>query len=154
MMNNGAADIQVRPAVPADAGELAVLFDHYRQFYEYGADLQLAEHFISERLTRGDSRLFVALCEEAVVGFVQCYPGFASLECRPSWLLSDLFVAPGFRRWGVAQALLDATRRAADTAGCCVVELFTAKTNAGAQRLYEANNYQADRQFIHYELWL
>lgn len=146
--------IQIRQATLADLAVLSILFDHYRQFYGYSADPVMAERFIGERLAGGDSQLFIADAGGIAVGFAQCYPGFASLECRPSWLLSDLFVEPDQRQQGIGQQLLGATRKAAEGAGCALVELFTAKTNTGAQKLYEANGYEADRQFIHYELFL
>ncbi len=114
----------------------------------------MAQRFIGERLTSADSHLFVARLDSRVCGFVQCYLGFASLECRPSWLLSDLFVAVGVRGFGVGRALLQHVRQAAEAGGCCVVELFTAKTNAEAQRLYESEGYREDLEFLHYELFL
>ncbi len=131
---------------------LVPLFDQYRQFYGYPGDLALARGFLQQRLERGDSRILLACLQNAAVGFVQCYPGHASLECRPSWLVSDLFVTPAARGQGVAQALLSGCHTAAEQAGCCLLELFTARDNRVAQRLYEAQGYREDTQFLHYEL--
>lgn len=154
MQSLSPGSIEISPASHADTEALSLLFDQYRQFYGYNADLPLARRFIGERLTSADSHLFVARLDFRVCGFVQCYPGFASLECRPSWLLSDLFVAVDVRGLGVGRALLQHVWQAAEAAGCCVVELFTAKTNGEAQRLYESEGYRKDREFLHYELFL
>ncbi len=154
MQRHSYSDIQINRATAADSSALSVQFDLYRQFYGYAADLPQAERFIAQRLAAADSHLLVARAGTVICGFVQCYPGFASLECRPSWLLSDLFVIPEARGQGVGRALLQATRTEAEAAGCCVVELFTAKSNNTAQRLYESEGYREDAEFLHYELFL
>lgn len=143
-----------RPVAREDLDCLTPLFDQYRQFYGYATDVTLARQFLAQRFEREDSVLFLARSAEQTLGFAQCYPGQSSLECRPCWLLSDLFVLPEVRQRGVAQALLERVRQAAVAADCCLVELFTARDNVPAQRLYEAEGYALDRTFLHYELML
>ncbi|MFC6670171.1 GNAT family N-acetyltransferase [Marinobacterium aestuariivivens] len=146
--------LTVREACRDDIVDLAPLFDQYRQFYGYDGDLTKAERFLRARFEAQDSLLLLARKGPTAVGFVQCYAGYSSLECRPSWLLSDLFVVAEARRQGVARALLQATRQAATRQSCCLVELFTARANLGARRLYEAQGYVEDKEFLHYELML
>jgi ribosomal protein S18 acetylase RimI-like enzyme len=67
-------------------------------------------------------------------------------------LLNDLFVAPAFRKAGVARRLMDAARRHAVETGATEIELMTAHTNAAAQALYESLGYELDREFRHYVL--
>ncbi|GGB91299.1 N-acetyltransferase [Marinobacterium zhoushanense] len=137
-----------------DLPDLIDLFDLYRTFYDYASDRDKAALFLRERLEQGSSIILLARLQEQAVGFVQCYPAHSSLECRPSWLLSDLYVAETFRGLGIGSALLEAAQNIAREAGCCVVELFTAKTNTAARQLYEMQGYREDREFLHYELFL
>ena len=146
----------VRQAGPADVDLVAPLFDAYRQFYQRPSDLALARAFLAERLDREESVIFVAERDGRAVGFVQLYPLFSSTAARPSrlWLLNDLFVAPAARGGGVGHALMEQARRLAEETGAVGLELATARTNVGAQRLYESLGYQLDDQFLRYELGL
>lgn len=146
----------VRQAGPADAPIVAPLFDAYREFYEQPSDPALARAFISERLERGESVIFVAERNGRPVGFVQLYPLFSSTSPRPRrlWLLNDLYVAPEARGSGVGHALMARARRLAEETDACGLELATARTNQMAQRLYESLGYRRDDLFLRYELGL
>ena len=71
-------------------------------------------------------------------GFTQLYPTFSSVRAARVWVLNDLFVAPGARKRGVAQALLDAAAAFARGDGAIRLELETTPENATAQALYRA----------------
>lgn len=146
----------VRQAGPGDVDLVAPLFDAYRQFYQQPSDPALARAFLAERLARGESVVFLAERDGRAVGFVQLYPLFSSTAERPRrlWLLNDLFVAPEARGGGVGRALMDRARRLAEETGAVGLELATARTNTGAQRLYESLGYRLDEQFLRYELGL
>ena len=145
-------DLVIRPAAPADLGVLAPLFDGYRQFYGQAADLELARHFIGERLARMDTVLFLAEAGGKAAGFTHLFPIFSSTRCQRLWLLNDLFVDPDSRTRGVGKALLLAAREYAVSTGACGLELATAHTNVTAQRLYESLGWKLDQTFRHYEL--
>jgi ribosomal protein S18 acetylase RimI-like enzyme len=148
--------VEIRRASTADLDLLVPLFDAYRQFYRQPPDPARARGFLAERLTGGESVVFLALehagAEPTPAGFTQLYPIFSSTRCRRSWLLNDLFVAPAFRKAGVARRLMDAARRHAVETGATEIELMTAHTNAAAQALYESLGYELDREFRHYVL--
>ena len=146
----------VRQAGPGDLEQLAPLFDAYRQFYQQPSDLALARDFLAERLSRAESVVFVAERDGRAVGFVQLYPLFSSTAARPRrlWLLNDLFVSPDARGGGVGRALMERARRLAEETGAVGLELATAVTNRGAQRLYESLGYRLDDGFLRYELGL
>jgi ribosomal protein S18 acetylase RimI-like enzyme len=152
--------IDVRRAGPADLDLLVPLFDAYRQFYQQPSDLTLARRFLSERLGRNESVIFLALAgagagqTAAPAGFTQLYPIFSSTRCRRSWLLNDLFVAPAWRKAGIARCLMEAARQHGVETGAWEIELMTAHTNAPAQALYESLGYELDREFRHYVLGL
>ena len=146
----------VRQAGPGDVEQLAPLFDAYRQFYQQTSDVTLARDFLAERLSRAESVVFVAERDGRAVGFVQLYPLFSSTAARPRrlWLLNDLFVSPDVRGGGVGRALMERARRLAEETGAVGLELVTAVTNRGAQRLYESLGYRLDDGFLRYELGL
>lgn len=148
--------MNVRQATTDDIGRLAALFDAYRQFYERPSDLAMSREFISQRLQRDESVIFLAEEEGETLGFVQLYPVFSSTSPRPGrlWLLNDLFVTPAARGRGVGRHLMDRARTLAEETGACGLELATARTNHNAQALYESLGYRRDDDFFHYELML
>jgi ribosomal protein S18 acetylase RimI-like enzyme len=144
----------IRQATLGDLDRLAPLFDAYRQFYERPSNLALARDFLSARLAHAESVVFLAEEGDAAVGFVQLYPLFSSTSLAPGrlWLLNDLYVVPAARGRGVGRELMDRARKLAEETGACGLELATARTNSGAQSLYESLGYRRDDQFFHYEL--
>lgn len=148
------SDLLVRRAESVDADRLAPLFDAYRRFYGRQSDSELARRFVSERLKRGESVIFIALTAGEAVGFVQLYPSFDSVEASPVWILHDLFVSPRARGAGAGRALMEAAADLARETGACGLSLATAVDNTIAQGLYESLGYVRDRRFFHYFLAL
>jgi len=146
--------ITIRRALASDVALVAPLFDAYRQFYGREGDLPLAQRFLADRLAAGQAVVFLALHGPTACGFTQLYPVFASLSCRPAWILSDLFVAPAERRMGAGRRLMEAAHGFAREQGAVTVELETAHTNTAAQALYESLGYEHDLVFRHYVLSL
>ena len=148
--------IRIREAALGDLDRLAPLFDAYRQFYSQPTDLALSRAFLAARIGQGESVVFLAERAGAAVGFVQLYPLFSSTASKPRrlWLLNDLFVVPAARGRGVGKKLMDRARKLAEDTGACAIELVTARTNLGAQALYEAVGYRRDDEFLRYELHL
>jgi len=145
--------LSIRAATPADVKRLTPLFVAYRRFYKLVPRARLAAAFLTERLTRGEAIVYIArVGERGTAGFALVYPTFSSLRLAPAWTLNDLFVAPRYRRLGVARALLQEVARQARARGVAVVSLATAQTNARAKALYEAEDYVEDIGFAHYDL--
>ena len=145
-----ARGIRIRRAGPEDLPSLVPLFDAYRQFYEQPADARAAERFLSDRLRRRESVVFVAEEDGTPVGFMQLYPMFSSISLGRVYLLNDLFVPPEARRRGVGGLLLEAAREWGEREGAHYLELSTAVDNP-AQRVYEAHGWRLDREFLYYE---
>jgi ribosomal protein S18 acetylase RimI-like enzyme len=143
--------VTVRRATLADLDSVAQLFDEYRVFYDQKSDLRESRRFLEERLRRGESEIWLAAGGEGAVGFVQLYPMFSSVSLGPVLVLNDLFVRPAARRAGLGALLLATARARGVAAGAHYLELSTAVDNP-AQRLYEANGWSLDREFLHYEL--
>ncbi|HEV8599755.1 MAG TPA: GNAT family N-acetyltransferase [Gemmatimonadales bacterium] len=146
--------MDIRRATLFDLPALVPLFDAYRQFYRQPADPARAETFLRERLTLGESVIFVAAEADALAGFVQLYPSFWSVAACRSWILNDLYIAPAYRGRGAARALLERARAYAESTGAGGMSLATQRSNLTAQRLYEALHWQSDEEFLHYELEL
>ena len=133
-----------------DLDALVPLFDAYRRFYGRTADLAGARAFLAERFKRGESVIFLALVDGAVVGFTQLYPSFSSVSMKRLWVLNDLFVTPDARKSGAGRALLERAERWAAETGAKGLTLSTQITNLTAQRLYEACGWTKDEEFFHY----
>jgi GNAT superfamily N-acetyltransferase len=145
--------VQVTRATVDDIETVAPLFDAYRQFYEQPSDLDGARAFLTERLGRGESVIFLALLDDGTpAGFTQLYPIFSSTSMQRAWLLNDLFVAPAARRAGVGRALLERAHAFARETNSKELMLQTAVDNFPAQRLYESLGWQRDNDFYVYTL--
>jgi len=145
--------MQVKRAGPGDLDAVAPLFDAYRQFYGQRPDPAAARAFLAERLSRGESVIFVAVAPDGeALGFTQLYPSFSSVSLRRLWILNDLFVRPGVRRGGVGRRLLERAREWAVETEAKGLSLATAVTNSAAQALYEACGWRRDDEFRYYYL--
>ncbi|MGA7861459.1 MAG: GNAT family N-acetyltransferase [Thermoplasmata archaeon] len=152
-MSAPAPRIRVVRATLQDIDRLVPLFGAYREFYRRPADPDGSRRFLTERLTRGESVVFLAEDHTRALGFTQLYPTYASLSMKPWWVLYDLYVVPAARRKGVASLLLDRAKQLAKETGADGLSLETAKDNP-AQALYEAHGWKRDELFLHYELYL
>ena len=144
------ADVRTVRAELGDVDRIVPLFDAYRRFYRERSDPEGARAFLTDRLTRGESVIFLAIVDGAAAGFTQLYPSFSSVSMQRLWILNDLFVDPSARRAGVARALLERAERWAVETGAKGLTLGTQITNAAARRLYEACGWARDDEFVTY----
>ena len=145
--------MKIRKASIDDIPELATLFDAYRVFYEKTSDVEQAIIFLSERIQKNESVIFVAENEEKqLTGFVQLYPLFSSTRMKRFWLLNDLFVAPEQRSKGISVALIDAAKELCQTTESCGMMLETAKSNVIGNNLYPKTGFVLDTAH-HYYTW-
>ncbi len=155
-MRSDKAGFRIIRAGAKHAALAAPLFDAYRQFYKLRSNRSAAEKFLSERLRRGQSVLFLALRKSgrgrSAIGFVHLYPTFSSLRLKPVWVLNDLYVVPEARGQGVGGALMEVARKLALRTGACKLVLETGRDNRVARRLYEQLGYEREREFYTYSL--
>lgn len=118
------------------------LFDQYRIFYHQPSDIELAKHFLQQRLSNNESVIFAAIDNEngkqIPAGFTQLYPLYSSVRATKNWILNDLFVAANYRRQGIGKQLIEAAIEFAKSEGATFMQLETMADNINAQRLYEA----------------
>lgn len=133
--------------------EVARLFDLYRQFYECEADLALATRFISDRIEREESDIFVAVDGDTASGFVQLYPSFCSVDAAKIFILYDLFVDASVRKTGLGEKLMNAATAWAREQGAARLDLLTEDNNLAGQHLYEKLGYKrTNEEFYAYSL--
>lgn len=134
--------MKIRAAALSDADRIAPLFDAYRQFYGKTQDPARALEFVRERLQNHESVIFVAENEaKDLLGFVQLFPSFTSVQARRLWVLNDLYVTDEARGLGVGRALMNAARDHAVKTGAKRLTLETMDDNERAWRLYESLGY-------------
>ncbi len=145
--------VSVVKAGAADLDQASALFDLYRQFYEQKANPALAREYLGERLSNGDSVIFLALDNKgSALGFTQLYSSYCSVAAKPIWILYDLYVDSTARKNGVAKALMNRALLLARETGACRIDLETASDNIAAQALYESLGYERDQDFYKYSL--
>jgi GNAT superfamily N-acetyltransferase len=132
-----------------DVEIIAPLFDAYRVFYEQETDVKAAAQFLTERLSKNESVIFIAFINGEAVGFTQLYPIFSSVSLRHTWLLNDLYVAEIARQQGVAAALLNQAKLFGIEKNAKWLLLETAFDNYTAQSVYEKNGWIKQTDFFY-----
>ena len=141
--------IKIDQAKSIHLNDLALLFDAYRVFYNSPSDINGALAFLQERISNGDSVIYIAYIEEIAVGFTQIYPMFSSVSMQRLFVLNDLYVHPNYRGKGIGEALLNIGKKyTIDNQGKSLI-LETAKDNP-AQKLYERLGWKKYLDFFHY----
>jgi GNAT superfamily N-acetyltransferase len=139
--------MEVRKSNIDDLDDLAGLFNDYRIFYKKEPDIERAKEFLKERLTKNESEIFVAFCDNQMAGFVQLYPVFSSIRMKRFWLLNDLFVKDEFRGRGFSIALIERAKELCRQSGACGFMLETAKSNIIGNRLYQKMGLRLDKEY-------
>ena len=142
--------IEITQANKNNLQDTISLFEKYRTFYDMPNDFDAARQFISERLTKHDSLIFIAYKKSKAVGFMQIYPSFSSVAMQPVWILNDLFVDPSVRRSGCATKMLTHLHKLAIQENIFSIKLSTAVTNHSAKALYGSLGYQLVEDFDNY----
>ena len=143
---------QVTTIIRADINDVAAivpLFDQYRQFYNQQSDFSNALNFITNRLDKHESVIFLALKGTRSVGFVQLYPLFSSIAMKRLWVLNDLFVVEEFRGQGIGTALVEQSKKFAKKTRAKGLLLETAKDNIKAQKLYERLGWKKEENVFY-----
>ena len=132
--------------------EISILFDNYRQFYKYKKNLKQSQNYINERIKNNESIIFICLYDKKIVGFVQLYETFDSLNLNKKLVLYDLYVLKNYRKIGIGKKLMNKSKNFAISNNFTRIELSTAIDNYEAQKLYESLDYIRDKEYYNYEL--
>jgi len=134
----------------ADLEELSLLFDAYRVFYGKATDLEGAAFFLSERIIKEESVIYIARTKGIMVGFTQLYPLFSSTNMNRIWLLNDLYLHPDYRGLKISNLLLDRAKQLALETKTIGISLETAKTNIPGNALYPKAGFKLDEDHNYY----
>jgi GNAT superfamily N-acetyltransferase len=144
--------MQVERATLSDVDSLSVLFDDYRVFYEKNSDINGARAFLTDRISKTESVIFISrVAHHGISGFVQLYPIFSSTRMQRLWLLNDLFVIPMYRGTGTSVSLIETAKAFSRETSSCGLILETAKSNRVANKLYQRMGFIMDSQHNYYE---
>lgn len=126
-----------------DVEEIAPLFDAYRVFYGKPSELSAVSQYLLKRLSNNDVISFLAKAKDGTpAGFTNIYPTFSSVSMGINWVLNDLFVLPDFRRYGLAQKLMNAAQEQAAQNDVKFMSLITNNDNEAAQALYNGQGWE------------
>ena len=121
-----------------DLGELLPLMRAYCDFYEVlpsdEALLALSRALIQDPEHEGVQLL---AREGDAVGFATIYWSWATTSAERIGVMNDLFVTPGARGTGVAEALIEACRAECAAHGAGQLTWQTAPDNAAAMKVYD-----------------
>ncbi|HBR54070.1 MAG TPA: GNAT family N-acetyltransferase [Flavobacteriaceae bacterium] len=141
---------QILHANISNLKQLTSLFNEYRIFYKQPSDIERAKQFLSERLLRKDSIIFMALSNAGeAMGFTQLYPSFSSVSTQRTYILNDLYVSEAHRNKGIGEALMERAKQFAISEGAKGITLETEVDNP-AQHLYERLGWKKDDDKFHY----
>ena len=117
------------------------LFNRYRHHYGESPDTDDRTHdWLAEMVRCRMLTVYTASDGSSAgappLGLATAHAVPASLVMGRSWQLRDLYVLPGARRRGVADALVRTVREAAVAAGATRLSLVTEPDNHAAVRLY------------------
>ncbi|MCW2991508.1 MAG: family N-acetyltransferase [Solirubrobacterales bacterium] len=123
-----------------DLADLLPLMRAYCDFYEVAPSdeglLGLSRALLADPLSEG-VQLLARDAAGAAVGFATIFWTWSTLNAARLAVMNDLFVAPGARGTGTADALIEACRAEARTHGAVWLGWQTAKDNARAQTVYD-----------------
>ena len=128
-----------------ESEQVSRLFDDYRVFYDQEPDIDGAIKFISERLTKNESVIFLAVDENNEgMGFIQLYPSFTSIGMKRIWILNDLYVDILHRKNKVAEQLIEKCKKLVIETDAAGLVLETQNENYPAKRLYFKTGFIKD----------
>ena len=154
MKSEGAADIIIRPAAPADmaaVGRLGAML--VREHYEFDPKRFIAPlpnmeqgygSFLGSQLKKDNVIVLVAEQDTNVIGYVYAtLDGFDYMSLRgPAGVIQDIVVDPAYRGNHVGRKLIDAILARLAERGEARVVLSTAERNEPAQRLFAGAGFR------------
>lgn len=143
---------QIREATVQDLEELAELFNQYLEFYGKNRRPEKAKCFLLSNIENHHSKIFVAQKDQQLLGFIQLYPSWSSMQMGRVWIINDLFVHTASRQLGVGQALMQKGIEFAKQDDAVYIELETGKENFTAQRLYQKLGFMIEHEIYYLSL--
>ena len=142
----------IRDVSEADRPEWARLYQGYAEFYQVTQTAEMRETVWGWINDPGhECRGLVAAAPGGhLLGLVHFRPFARPLSATVGGFLDDLFVEPGARGTGAADALIAAVRSEGQQRGWSVIRWITADDNARARRVYD--RMAAQTNWVTYDL--
>lgn len=142
----------VRPAVATDIPLLLPLVQGY--YHDSPVPLTIDSQAMALHLNRLRSdtslgHLLVATVDQELAGFAILYRSFETRALKPLLIINDVYVAPKFRRHGLARQLMIAAFDLAKAHGYSGASWQTRTSNLGAQHLYDQIG-ERETGWLHY----
>jgi GNAT superfamily N-acetyltransferase len=149
-----AEGVEIRPARTDEIEEMLPLIRAYCEFYETEPnDEGLRTMFETLITDPGQGVVFIARYDGRAVGFATLDWKWSSLKAAKLGYLEDLFVDPGARGRGIADALIEVCAERCRELGMPVMEWLTAPDNHRAQKVYNRAGAESGT-YLEYELEL
>ena len=149
-----AEGVEIRAARTDEIEEMLPLIRAYCEFYETEPDddglRQMFETLITEP---SQGTVFIARADGRAVGFATLDWKWSSLKAARVGYLEDLFVDPGARGGGIADALIEACAERCRELGIRTLEWLTAPDNLRAQTVYNRTGAEFGT-YLEYDLEL
>jgi len=140
----------IKPATLDELDSLVELFDAYRVWYRKTSDKETGKQFLSDRIDKKESVIFVAEESRSLVGFTQLYPIFSSTRMKRMWLLNDLYVSEKHRGKGYSKALIHAAKKHCKETGAGGILLETEQSNIIGNKLYPSQGFQLEENNFYF----
>lgn len=133
------SSFKVRQASSEDVSAIFALIQALSEYEKLAHEMVGSEEHLQAGLfgPRPYAEVLVAEVEEKVVGMAFYFYNFSTFLMKPGIYLEDLFVLPGYRRQGIATALLIALARQAVEQGCGRLEWSVLDWNESAIAFYK-----------------
>jgi GNAT superfamily N-acetyltransferase len=133
-----AADVQVRPARPADVEQIHALIVELAEYERAPEQVTGTVSMLRDALfgPRPSAEALIAERAGETVGFALFHRTFSTWKCLPGIWLEDLYVPVRHRRAGVGDALLAALARVTVQRGCARLEWHALDWNDPALNFY------------------
>jgi len=142
--------MKIRQATIEDLASLATVFAEYRTIAGLDYKLEDGRKFLSDRLEKKDSIIFIAIIDDEIVGFTLLFPFFTPAGIKEMWLLNDIYIADEYRHQGVAQSLLSEAVFFSKKTNKSKVYLATKVDNVNSQALFEKFGFKRT-DYVNYE---
>ncbi|MEY1554295.1 N-acetyltransferase family protein [Yoonia sp. R2331] len=130
--------IQIRPAAATDRAAWGALYAAYAEFYQVTQTEAMRDRVWDWVMDDGHSVTgLVAEGATGLIGIAHVREFARPLAAATGGYLDDLYVDPGARGGGAADALIDAARALGVARGWGVIRWITAEDNARARKVYD-----------------
>jgi GNAT superfamily N-acetyltransferase len=146
--------VEIRPARTEEIEEMLPLIRAYCEFYETEPDDDGLRRMFETLITDpSQGAVFIARDEGTAVGFATLDWKWSSLKAAKMGYLEDLFVDPGARGRGIADALIEVCAERCRELGMPAMAWQTAPDNHRAQQVYNRTGAEAET-YLEYDLKL